>query len=150
MAVVSTLPATNDLGSNTILLLKSLYLTVTVVPIPGWTSRVTLSLNFNPCVEAVATVTVFLWPSALTTLFLTVLKLWYTPVPIPVNLNNPLLTVVLAIPTNVPVLPIPTWNVWIPTKSLDIFPIYKGASVGRVYNVIPSVETPIALPVLVL
>ena len=57
------------------------------------------------------TVTVFLLTSALTTLFFTVLKLWYTPVPIPVNLNNPLSTLVLAIPTNVPVVPIPTWKV---------------------------------------
>ena len=120
--MVSTFAAVNDLGSKTILLLKSLYFTTILVWIPGCTSTLTLSSNNKPWVDAVATVTTFLFASPVTTKSFMVLKLWYTPVPNPVNLNRPPDLLVLAIPTKVPVDPKPTLKVEIPIRLLEIFP----------------------------
>ena len=93
--------------------------------IPGVTDTLTSSWIDNPWVEAVDTVTVFFNASAFTTFSLTVLKLWFVPVPIPVKYNNPEFIVVSATPTKVPVDPIPTLNVWIPITSSSIFATYN-------------------------
>ena len=74
--VTSISPDAKSLGSKTILLLNSLYFTVTEVIIPGCTVTVTLSSKSNAWVDAVATVTIFLVASAVTTLSLSVSKLW--------------------------------------------------------------------------
>ena len=111
----------NPRGLNTILLLWSLYLTVTVVVIPGVTVILTDSPIINPWVDAVETVTSFLFASPITTLSFTVLILCLVPVPIPVKNRSPEFIVVSAIPTKVPVDPIPTLKVWIPIISSLIF-----------------------------
>ena len=115
-------------GLKTILLLKSLYFTVTVVVIPGVTLIWTLSPRLSPWVEAVATVTLFLETSAFTTFSLTVFRLWLDPVPIPVKNNNPEFIVVSATPTKVPVDPIPTLKVWIPITLSLILATYNWVS----------------------
>ena len=107
----------NPRGLNTILLLWSLYLTVTVVVIPGVTVILTVSPTIKPWVDAVDTVIVFLVASAETAWVLTVSILCFVPVPIPVKERSPELIVVSAIPTKVPVDPIPTLNVWMPIIS---------------------------------
>ena len=46
--------------------------------------------------------------------------------------------------------PSPTLNVEIPIRLLEIFPTYTLDSSGRLKDVVPSVETPIGSPLLVL
>ena len=97
-----------------------------MVVIPGVTDILTLSPSVNPWVDAVATVTVFLITSAVTTLVLTVLMLCFVPAPVPVKESKPEFIVVSATPTKVPVEPIPTLNVWIPMISSDILAMKSG------------------------
>ena len=78
---VSTLPATNVCGSNTILLLKLSYLTTIVFSFFGFNLNDTLSFTIRPCVLAVDTVTLVLSALAVTTPSKLVLKLWYEFVP---------------------------------------------------------------------
>ena len=77
VAVVVVIPElAKSKGFTNTLLCFLLYLIVTVVEIPGSTSRNTVSPWLNPWVAEVETVTTFFSKSPVTTSLYTVLKLW--------------------------------------------------------------------------
>ena len=84
-------------------------------------STTTESPTDNPLSVGVNTVTTFLLICPFRVFWYLVVKLWYTPVPIPVKYKIP--AVLVPIPTKVPVEPRPTLKVEIPIKSFDIFAV---------------------------
>ena len=119
LLVVFTPTVVNPTGSTITLLLKSLYVSVLVIVLFGLTLIEILCGELNPWVDAVDTVTKFLLTSPVSTLWL-VLKLWVVPDPTLLKKSVVADLWVLAIPTNVPVVPKPTLTVAIPIKLSSI------------------------------
>ena len=110
----------------------------TVVVIPAFTVKKTLSLCSNPWLLAVATVILFLSIDPLTVSSYDNFKLWCTPVPIPVKYTKLWFLIVVPIPTNTssgstpsPGVPKPILTVDNPIKSSLILATNNGVASGK-------------------